>query len=280
MDAPVNNPDDNVAISSASVVKILLDSETSLVDPSRPNMVHPFPFPVSYPALYLYNGCEAMGAPRPPGRIFDVMAHEVQLFRNLDRLGFDLCPARLCERGEHRQHQVPDRCVLLKRRAKIGSESAALIRGLRLILLSRDRDSHHRRNYQHHGQDRKSSQHGFTPSVTPTCWLTVAKYEHGRQTCQPDRAEHSVPPRSSVEPWSGATVGQPCGNPPSERCANIAPGHGRLRVLRALKHRQTTTNRYILAKQSNRYTRRGEMEFPTFRGCFALVAREFSGGGT
>src|ERR687894_205583 len=64
MDAPVNNPDDNVAISSASVVRILLDSETSLVDPSRPNMVHPFPFPVSYPALYLYNGCEAMRAPR------------------------------------------------------------------------------------------------------------------------------------------------------------------------------------------------------------------------
>ena len=45
MDAPVNNPDDNVAISSASVVRILLDSETSLVDPSRLNMVHPFPFP-------------------------------------------------------------------------------------------------------------------------------------------------------------------------------------------------------------------------------------------
>ena len=45
MDAPVNNPDDNVAISSASVVRFLLDSETSLADPSRPNMVvHPFPF--------------------------------------------------------------------------------------------------------------------------------------------------------------------------------------------------------------------------------------------
>jgi len=44
MDAPVNNPEDNVVISSASVVRILLDSETSLVDPSRPNMVHPFPF--------------------------------------------------------------------------------------------------------------------------------------------------------------------------------------------------------------------------------------------
>src|ERR687897_1483404 len=98
MDAPVNNPDDNVAISSASVVRILLDPETSLVDPSRPNMVHPFPFPVSYSALYLYNGCEAMGAPRRPGRIFDATTRGVQLFRNLDRLGFGLCPECLCER--------------------------------------------------------------------------------------------------------------------------------------------------------------------------------------
>src|SRR5918997_1334728 len=156
MDAPVNNPDDNVAISSAIVVKILLDPETSLVEPSRPNMVHPFPFPVSYPALYLYTGCEAMEAPRRPGRILDTTARGVQPFRNLDRLGFHLCSARLRERGEHRQHQVPDRCVLLKRRAKIGCESAALIRGLRLFLLSRGRDSYHRRNHQHHGQNRKS----------------------------------------------------------------------------------------------------------------------------
>src|ERR687889_2606922 len=144
MDAPVNNPDDNVAISSASVVEILLDSETSLVGPSRPNTVHPFPFPVSYSALYLYNGCEAMGAPRRPGRIFDATAREVQLFRNLDRLGFDLCSARLYERGEHRQHQVPVRCGLLKRWAKIRCESAALIRGLRRFLLSRGGDSHQR----------------------------------------------------------------------------------------------------------------------------------------
>src|ERR671910_2403201 len=75
MDAPVNNPDDNVAISSASVVKILLDSETSLVDPSRPNMVHPFPFPVSYPALYLYNGCEAMQRVRGYGSTEATGAH-------------------------------------------------------------------------------------------------------------------------------------------------------------------------------------------------------------
>src|ERR671916_199399 len=67
MDAPVNNPDDNVAISSAIVVKILLDPETSLVEPSRPNMVHPFPFPVSYPALYLYTGCEANGSTEATG---------------------------------------------------------------------------------------------------------------------------------------------------------------------------------------------------------------------
>ena len=44
MAAPANNPDDNVAVNSARVARILLDSEAFLVDPSRPNMVHPFPF--------------------------------------------------------------------------------------------------------------------------------------------------------------------------------------------------------------------------------------------
>jgi LPXTG-site transpeptidase (sortase) family protein len=38
--------------------------------------------------------------------------------------------------------------------------------------------------------------------------------------------------------------------------------------------------KYILkGKKSNYYTRRGEMKIRTFRGCFALFARAFSGGG-
>ena len=43
----MNSPDDNAAIISASVARILLDSEMSLVDASRPNMVHPSRYPVS-----------------------------------------------------------------------------------------------------------------------------------------------------------------------------------------------------------------------------------------
>ncbi len=80
MDAPVNNPDDNVAISSASVVRFLLDSETSLVEPSRPNMVHLFPFPVSCLTLYRHHGCDAMGAPRRlfvQNAVFEALGLEV-----------------------------------------------------------------------------------------------------------------------------------------------------------------------------------------------------------
>ena len=66
MAAPVNNPDDNVAISSARVVRILLDSETFLVDPSRPNIAHPIPFDslVSCSTPYRNDGSEATGAHR------------------------------------------------------------------------------------------------------------------------------------------------------------------------------------------------------------------------
>ncbi len=66
MAAPVNNPDDNVAINSARVVRILLDSETFLVEPSRPNMAHPFPFDslISCSTPYRNDGSEATGAHR------------------------------------------------------------------------------------------------------------------------------------------------------------------------------------------------------------------------
>src|SRR5918997_4441305 len=63
MDAPVNEAEDNVAIRSASVIRVLLGSEISSVDASRPNTVHPFPFS-GFPA---YHCTGTTGArPRPP----------------------------------------------------------------------------------------------------------------------------------------------------------------------------------------------------------------------
>jgi hypothetical protein len=63
MDAPENNPDDNVAIRSASVIRVLLGSEMSSVDASRLNMVHPFHFS-GFPAHHCTGTTGAR--PRPP----------------------------------------------------------------------------------------------------------------------------------------------------------------------------------------------------------------------
>ncbi len=43
--------------------------------------------------------------------------------------------------------QIPDRCILLERRAKISRKNAALICSLRLFLLGEGRDGHYRRDY-------------------------------------------------------------------------------------------------------------------------------------
>jgi hypothetical protein len=89
----------------------------------------------------------------------------LRLACDLNRLSLGSRPARLAKRGEHRQHQIPDRGILFERRANIARKNAALICGLRPFLLGEGRHGHHRRDYQHYDQSRKSSIHGITPSV-------------------------------------------------------------------------------------------------------------------